>query len=131
MDSRGLPVVLAVLVLLSGCSALTPDSGPRYDVSTEIVTVNDSQSRVIAITPLDGEIFPKGDEIIVDGGYVTFTETSTMHYNGTAYLVYVPSRTKFDLTPEPDGTVHGLDDANFTVDEVRITAHGETETHEL
>ncbi|EMA05324.1 hypothetical protein C439_00955 [Haloferax mediterranei ATCC 33500] len=54
-----------------------------------------------------------------------------MNYNETAYLVYVPSRTKFELTPTLDGTVHGLDDANFTVDEVRISAHGTTESHEL
>ncbi|AFK20886.1 hypothetical protein E6P09_18575 (plasmid) [Haloferax mediterranei ATCC 33500] len=131
MSSTKVPVVLAVLVLLSGCSALSPDAGPRYDVSTESVTVNGSQSRVIAITPPADGTLPKGGEVTVDGGYVTFTETATMNYNETAYLVYVPSRTKFELTPTLDGTVHGLDDANFTVDEVRISAHGTTESHEL
>ena len=131
MSSRILPLVLAGLVLFSGCSALSADSRPRYDVSVESVTVNGSQSRVIAITPPEDGTLPKSGKVIVDGGYVTFTETPTMNYNQTVYLVYVPSRTKFELTDRVNGKIHGLDDANFTVSEVRISAHGQTETHEL
>ncbi|QIB75618.1 hypothetical protein G3I44_15755 [Halogeometricum borinquense] len=131
MGSRKLHFAIVAFVVLSGCSALPTDSGVRYDVAMESVTVDDSQSRVIAITPPEDGTLPKGGKVVVDGGYVTFTELSTMNYNQTAYLVYVPSRTKFDLTKNVDGTVHGLDDANFTVDEIRITAHGETETHDL
>ena len=130
MPSRILPIVLAGLILLAGCT-ISGNSSPRYDVSVETVTVNGSQSEVIAITPPENGTLPKGTEVTVDGGYVTFTETSTMIYNQTAYLVYAPSRTKFELTAQLSGTVHGFDDTNFTADEVQISAHGETETHKL
>lgn len=131
MHSSKLSLAVAGLILLAGCSAISGETTPQYDVSVKTVTVNGTQSDVIAITPRGDGTLPKSGKVTVDGGYVTFTETPTMNYNQTAYLVYVPSRTKFELTDRLDGTIHGLDDANFTVNEVHITTHGETETHEL
>lgn len=131
MSSKKRVAVLLGLVLLSGCSAFSLDSGPQYEVSVESVSVNDSELRVVAITPPEDGTFPKGAHVTVDGGYVEFTEMATMPYDQTFYLTYVPSRTKFDLTNELDGEDHGLSDANFSVNAVRISAHGSTETHGL
>ncbi|NEU56056.1 hypothetical protein [Halorussus sp. MSC15.2] len=131
MRRTTLTVALLGLVLLSGCNALPLDSGPRYDVSVETVTANDSQIRVIAVSPHDGETLPKGATVTVDGGYVTFTEMATMPHRDAAYLTYVPSRTKFDLTDRVRADDRGLDAANFSVRAVRISADGRSETHEL
>ncbi|WP_158058321.1 hypothetical protein [Halorussus halophilus] len=131
MPSKILIAVLLGFLALSGCSALPVDSGPQYDVSVESVSVNDSEIRVVAITPPEGETLPKGAHVTVDGGYVEFTEMATMPYDETVYLTYVPSRTKFDLTNELDEDVRGLDTTNFTVSEVRISAQGSTTTYEL
>lgn len=98
MSSRILPLALAGLILLAGCNAIPGNSTPRYDVSVETVTINGSQTEIIAITPLENGTLPKGAEVTIDGGYVTITETTTMSYKQTAYLVYAPSRTKFELT---------------------------------
>ncbi|MFC4447922.1 hypothetical protein [Halorussus aquaticus] len=131
MRRTALTVALLGLVLLSGCSGLSLDSGQRYDASVETVTANDSRIQVIAISTRDGETLPKGATVTVDGGYVTVTEMATMPYDETAYLTYVPSRTKFDLTDRVRADDRGIDAANFSVRAVRISADGRSETHEL
>ena len=130
---RRLLLALALVGVLTvvGWSALPLDSGPRYDVFGETVAANDSQIRVIALSPRDGETLPKGAEVTVDGGYVSFTEMATMPYDETAYLTYAPARTKFDLTDRVRATDRGLDAANFSVSEVRISADGYIGTYDV
>ncbi|UPW00807.1 hypothetical protein M0R88_01575 [Halorussus gelatinilyticus] len=126
-----LALALVAISTVAGCSALPLDTGPRYDVSVETVAASDSEIRVIAISPREGETLPKGAAVTVDGGYVSFTEMATMPYDETAYLTYVPSRTKFDLTERVRPTDRGLDAANFSVGEVRISAGGYTGTYDV
>lgn len=126
-----LTVALVVLLVLPGCSVLPLDSGSRYEVSVETVAVDGSRVRAVAVTPLDNGTLPKGAEVSVDAGDATFTELSTMNYRETAYLTYVPSRNAFDLTERVREDDRGIDAANVTIDAVRISARGRTETHDL
>ena len=119
---------------VAGCVTIL-SSGKRYGVEVASVSVNGGSKQLLAITPTDAVQLPKGAEITIDAGTVTYSDSATMNYDRTAYLGYRPTRSPptFSLLhgSVDEANVRGLTTLDFRVDAVEISARGRTERHEL